>query len=136
MFHQRDAMRVMAEKYLRLARSAADPRERSKFFDYAMIYAQLSEQAERLRGASKARAGAARSAKMISTEEMLSHDLPDDDASLTLRVTADLLEKSAGASRDRDRREALLDYAKLYREMAELSDRSHAEAENENEQLI
>jgi hypothetical protein len=68
---------------------------------------------------------------MISNEEMLSHDLTDDDASSTLRVTADLFERSAAASKNKDRREALLDYAKLYREMAELSDRSHAEAEDE-----
>ena len=65
---------------------------------------------------------------MNSNEEMLSHDLTDDDASSTLRVTADLFEKSAAATNDKDRREALLDYAKLYREMAELSDRSHEEA--------
>src|ERR1051326_5690971 len=71
------------------------------------------------------------SAKMISSEEMSSHDLADDDASSTLRVTADLFEKSAAAANDKDRREALLDYAKLYREMAELSDRSHAEADDE-----
>jgi hypothetical protein len=68
---------------------------------------------------------------MISSGEMLSHDLADDDASSTLRVTADLFEKSAAAANDKDRREALLDYAKLYREMAELSDRSHAEADDE-----
>ena len=47
MLNQRVAMRVMASKYLRLAKDTKDPRERSKFFDYAMIYAQLSEQAER-----------------------------------------------------------------------------------------
>ncbi len=63
MFHQSDAMRVMAQKYLRLARSAPDARERSKFFDYAMVYAQLSEQAERLRAASKTMAGADRERK-------------------------------------------------------------------------
>jgi hypothetical protein len=73
---------------------------------------------------------------MISNEEMLSHDLTDDDASSTLRVTADLFEKSAAATNDKDRREALLDYAKLYREMAELSDRSHAEAADDDEQLM
>ena len=63
MFHQSDAMRAMAQKYLRLARSAPDARERSKYFDYAMVYAQLSEQAERLRAASKAMAGADRERK-------------------------------------------------------------------------
>jgi len=63
MVHQSDAMRAMAQKYLRLARSAPDAGERSKFFDYAMVYAQLSEQAERLRAASKAMAGADRERK-------------------------------------------------------------------------
>jgi hypothetical protein len=47
MFDQSDAFRAMAAKYLRLAKDTNDPRERSKFIDYAMIYAQLSEQAER-----------------------------------------------------------------------------------------
>lgn len=47
MLNQSDVLRVMAGRYLRMAKSAVDPRERSKFFDYAMIYAQLSEQAER-----------------------------------------------------------------------------------------
>ena len=56
MLNQSVAMRVMASKYLRLAKDTKDPRERSKFFDYAMIYAQLSEQAER-REASRPIAG-------------------------------------------------------------------------------
>jgi hypothetical protein len=47
MLNQSGAMRVMAERYLRLAKTTKDPRERSKFFDYAFVYAQLSEQAER-----------------------------------------------------------------------------------------
>jgi hypothetical protein len=47
MFDQTDAFRVMAVKYLRLAKDTKDAGERSKFIDYAMIYAQLSEQAER-----------------------------------------------------------------------------------------
>ena len=47
MFNHSDTMRVMAAKYLRLARNTDDPRARSKFVNYAMIYAQLSEQAER-----------------------------------------------------------------------------------------
>ncbi len=41
------AMRSLAEKYLRLASTSDNPRERSKFIDYAMLYAQLSEQARR-----------------------------------------------------------------------------------------
>ena len=56
MFSQSDTMRAMAAKYLRLAKDAKNSRERSKFFDYAMIYAQLSEQAER-RETSRATAG-------------------------------------------------------------------------------
>jgi hypothetical protein len=55
-FSQSDTMRAMAAKYLRLAKDTKDPIERSKFFDYAMIYAQLSEQAER-RETSRATAG-------------------------------------------------------------------------------
>ena len=47
MVNHSGVLRVMASKYLRLARDTEDPGERSKFFDYAMIYAQLSEQAER-----------------------------------------------------------------------------------------
>jgi hypothetical protein len=47
MLNQCDTLRVMAAKYLRMAKSAADPSERSKFFNYAMFYAQMSEQAER-----------------------------------------------------------------------------------------
>jgi len=54
--HQSDALRVMASKYLRLAKDTKDPRDRKKFFDYAMVYAQLSEQSER-RGTSRAIAG-------------------------------------------------------------------------------
>lgn len=42
-----DTMRAMAERYLRLAKTTKDARERRKFFDYATIYAQLSEQASR-----------------------------------------------------------------------------------------
>ena len=44
---QADAMRVMAERYLSLAKASSEPGERTKFFDYASIYAQLPEQAER-----------------------------------------------------------------------------------------
>ena len=47
MTHHAHLMRALAEKYLRLAKSSDNPRERSKFFDYAMLYAQLSEQARR-----------------------------------------------------------------------------------------
>ena len=47
MVNHSSVLRAMAAKYLRLAKSSVDPGERSKFFDYAMIYAQLSEQAER-----------------------------------------------------------------------------------------
>jgi hypothetical protein len=64
-------------------------------------------------------------------DETLSRDLADDDATLTLRVTADLFEKSAAETVDKDKREALLEYAKLYREMAELRDQSEAEVDDE-----
>ena len=47
MFNKTDAMRAMAERYLRLAKTASEPNERAKFLDYASIYAQLSEQSER-----------------------------------------------------------------------------------------
>ena len=40
-------MRAMAERYLRLAKTTSEPTERTKFLDYASIYAQLSEQSER-----------------------------------------------------------------------------------------
>jgi hypothetical protein len=46
-FTQSGTLRGIAEKYLWLAKGAKDPGERSKFFDYAMVYAQLSEQSER-----------------------------------------------------------------------------------------
>ena len=64
-------------------------------------------------------------------ETTLSHDLTDDDASSTLRATADLFEKSAVATNDKEKRETFLEYAQLYREMAELADRSHAEVDDE-----
>ena len=47
MLKQADAMRAMAERYLRLAETTSEPKERTKFLDYASIYAQLSEQSER-----------------------------------------------------------------------------------------
>jgi hypothetical protein len=37
-----DTMRVMAEKYLKLAKATPDPQERKKFLDYAALYAQMS----------------------------------------------------------------------------------------------
>jgi len=130
MFHQSDALREKAAKYLRLARGAQDPRARSKFFDYAMIYAQLSEQSER-RETSRGVAGKIWSAEMLPNEETSSYDITVDDAASKLRVVADLLAKSAAANADKEKREALLDYAKLYREMAELRDQSDAEVDDE-----
>jgi hypothetical protein len=47
MLKQADAMRAMAERYLRLAMTTSNPKERTKFLDYASIYAQLSEQSKR-----------------------------------------------------------------------------------------
>lgn len=64
-------------------------------------------------------------------EPSRSDDRTAHDASSTLRATADLFEKSAAATGNQEKREALLDYAKLYREMAELRDQSEAEAEDE-----
>ena len=54
MAHQSEAMRVMAQRYLQLARTTQDARERSKFFNYAMLYAQLCEQSERRRASAQA----------------------------------------------------------------------------------
>jgi hypothetical protein len=71
------------------------------------------------------------SEEMFPNEETCSHDLMVDDASLTLRVTADLFQRSAAATDDKEKREALLEYAKLYREMAELRDQSNAEVDDE-----
>jgi len=56
MFDKSDAFRAMAAKYLRLAKDTKDPRERSKFFSYAMLCAQFSEHSER-REISRAMAG-------------------------------------------------------------------------------
>lgn len=66
------------------------------------------------------------SAAMLPDEEMVSHDLMVDEASSTLRMTAHLFERSAAATADKEEREALLDYAKLYREMADLRDHGDA----------
>ena len=46
-------------------------------------------------------------------------------------MTADLFERSAEGTNDTHKREALQDYAKLYREMAELRDQSEAEVDDE-----
>ena len=56
MAHQSEAMKAMAQRYLRLARTTKNARERTKFFDYAMLYAQLSEQSERRQRNAAARA--------------------------------------------------------------------------------
>jgi hypothetical protein len=71
------------------------------------------------------------SVEMFPNEETsLSYDLMVDEAS-TRRLTADLFEKSAAATADKVKREALLDYAKHYRDMAELRDQSDAEVDDE-----
>jgi hypothetical protein len=49
MRNQANALRALAERYLRLAKMTADPRERNKFFNYAAVYADLSERSERSR---------------------------------------------------------------------------------------
>jgi len=70
--------------------------------------------------------------EMFPNEEpSKSHDLTADDTSSTLRATADCFERSASAAADKEKREALLEYAKFYRKMAELRDKSDAEAEDE-----
>ena len=47
MRNQAKALRALAERYLRLAKTTTDPRERNKFFTYAAVYADLSERSER-----------------------------------------------------------------------------------------
>jgi hypothetical protein len=47
MNHHGPVMRALAEKYLRLAKTSHSATDRSRFIDYAMLYAQLSEQARR-----------------------------------------------------------------------------------------
>ncbi len=64
MAHQSEAMKAMAQRYLRLARTTKDARERTKFFDYAMLYAQLSEQSERRQRSATAQAAPARQGEM------------------------------------------------------------------------
>jgi len=59
-----------------------------------------------------------------------SHDRTVDEASSTLRVTAELFRRSAVATSDKEKREAVLEYSKLYREMAELRDQSEAEVDD------
>ena len=49
MRNQAKALRAFAERYLRLAKTTADPRERNKFFNYAAVYAELSERSEHYR---------------------------------------------------------------------------------------
>ena len=68
--------------------------------------------------------------EMFPNEEpSKSHDLTADDSSSTLRMTADLFETRAAATSDKEKCEELLEYAKLYREMADLRDRTDAEAD-------
>jgi hypothetical protein len=45
-----DKLRLIAQEYLQLAKNASDPAVRSKLIDQASIYAQLGEQASRLKG--------------------------------------------------------------------------------------
>ena len=46
---QENAMRTMAEEYLRLAKTSFDRTERKKFLDYAALYAELSDRSVRKR---------------------------------------------------------------------------------------
>jgi hypothetical protein len=68
-----------------------------------------------------------RNEEMFPNEDTVSHDLTVDDTSLTLKETAEIFQKRAEAATDSKQREALLEYAKLYREIAELTDLSDAE---------
>ena len=49
MRNQAKALRALAERYLRLAKTTADPRVRNKFFNYAAVYADLSGRSQRHR---------------------------------------------------------------------------------------
>ena len=42
MLKQDDAMKAMAQGYLRLAKSRFDAEDRKRFLDYAAVYAELS----------------------------------------------------------------------------------------------
>ena len=42
-----EAMRMLAERYLRMARTSIDPDERRKFLEYATLYAELTYRSER-----------------------------------------------------------------------------------------
>jgi len=53
MQNQSDAIRLMAQKYLQLAKTTDDPQERLRFLNYAALYVDL---AARPRGATPARA--------------------------------------------------------------------------------
>ena len=46
MAHQEDLRRKLAKRYLELARTTEDLREREKFLGYATIYEQLSGQSD------------------------------------------------------------------------------------------
>ena len=62
---------------------------------------------------------------------MVPDDTITDDASSTLRATADLFDQSAEVSADPHRREMLHEFAKPYREVAALADASDAEVDDE-----
>jgi hypothetical protein len=59
---------------------------------------------------------------------MCPDDTRTDDKPSTLRATADLFEQRAKETSDAGQRQALYDYAKIYRDMAELAEGSAAEA--------
>jgi hypothetical protein len=42
-----EAMRMLAENYLRMARISNDPYERRKFLEYASLYAELTDKSVR-----------------------------------------------------------------------------------------
>ncbi|MGH9553204.1 MAG: hypothetical protein ACRD3W_27740 [Terriglobales bacterium] len=117
------AMRVMAERYLRLAKATHAPEERQKFIDYANVYVDLSAQLDRRESSTAlpSAKGGASSATMVK-----------DRASM-LRSAADLFETTAAATADPAKRALLLEYAKLYYDMAVLADLSEMETEAETD---
>jgi hypothetical protein len=57
MFSNADNMRVIADRYLRLAEQTTDTQERVKFLDYASVFMELAERHERQDISEPARSG-------------------------------------------------------------------------------
>ena len=80
-----DAMRAMAAKYSRLALETKDPAERVKFFDYAKLYAQLSER-EEWRETLRPMPGETRCGEMFPNEKVF----PNEETSSSHDLTAEM----------------------------------------------